>query len=80
MSSAAAPRPVVLFTNSMVMGGMEEHVLQLGRGFASRGHKVAVICSPYPEIQPLRDQLGRQPGLPRGQPGERHLPGDRRQA
>jgi glycogen synthase len=50
-------RPVVLFTNSMIMGGMEEHVLQLGRGFVERGIRVAVICSPYEEIRPLRDQL-----------------------
>src|SRR5262245_3867353 len=57
MKPSAAARPVVLFTNSMVMGGMEEHVLQLGRGFVERGVPVAVICSPYDEIRPLRDQL-----------------------
>jgi glycosyltransferase involved in cell wall biosynthesis len=57
MSSEASVRPVVLFTNSMVMGGMEEHVLQLGRGFVARGLPVAVICSPYEEIRPLREQL-----------------------
>jgi glycosyltransferase involved in cell wall biosynthesis len=47
----------VLFTNSMVMGGMEEHVLQLGRGLTARGIPVAVICSQHAEIAPLRDQL-----------------------
>ena len=57
MSSSATARPVVLFTNSMIMGGMEEHVLQLGRGFVERGVPVAVICSPYEEIRPLREQL-----------------------
>jgi glycosyltransferase involved in cell wall biosynthesis len=57
MTSSATARPVVLFTNSMIMGGMEEHVLQLGRGFVERGVPVAVICSPYEEIRPLRDQL-----------------------
>ncbi len=50
-------RPVVLFTNSMVMGGMEEHVIQLAGGLASRGVRVAVICSPYDSIKPMRDQL-----------------------
>jgi len=57
MSSSATARPVVLFTNSMIMGGMEEHVLQLGRGFVERGVPVAVICSPYEEIRPLREHL-----------------------
>jgi glycosyltransferase involved in cell wall biosynthesis len=58
MKSSATVRPVVLFTNSMIMGGMEEHVLQLGRGFVERGVPVAVICSPYDDIRPLREQLG----------------------
>ena len=57
MKSSATARPVVLFTNSMIMGGMEEHVLQLGRGFVERGVPVAVICSPYEDIRPLREQL-----------------------
>jgi glycosyltransferase involved in cell wall biosynthesis len=41
----------------MVMGGMEEHVLQLGRGLVERGVPVAVICSPYESIRPLREAL-----------------------
>lgn len=49
--------PVVLFTNSTIMGGMEEHVLQVGRGLAERGIRVGVICSTRPAIQPLRDAL-----------------------
>jgi glycosyltransferase involved in cell wall biosynthesis len=57
MKPSATVRPVVLFTNSMIMGGMEEHVLQLGRGFVERGVPVAAICSPYEEIRPLREQL-----------------------
>jgi glycosyltransferase involved in cell wall biosynthesis len=55
--SRAEPRPVVLFTNSMVMGGMEAHVLQLGRTLAQRGVRVGVICSLHAEIQPLREGL-----------------------
>jgi glycosyltransferase involved in cell wall biosynthesis len=53
----AEPRAVVLFTNSMLMGGMEEHVLQLGRTLAQRGVRVGAICSLHDEIQPLRDAL-----------------------
>ena len=48
---------IVLFTNSMVMGGMEEHVLQLGSRLVARGYRVAVICSRQKEIAPLRDGL-----------------------
>jgi glycosyltransferase involved in cell wall biosynthesis len=50
-------RPVVLFTNSMVMGGMEEHVIQLSRTLVQRGVRVGVICSLHDEIQPMREQL-----------------------
>jgi glycogen synthase len=57
MSAAAETRPVVLFTNSMLMGGMEEHVLQLGRTLAARGVRVGAICSLHDEIRPLRDAL-----------------------
>lgn len=56
MSTASAP-PVVLFTNSPYMGGMEEHVLQLGRELVRRGYTVAAICSTRDEIRPLRDGL-----------------------
>ena len=55
--SSTAGRPVVLFTNSMVMGGMEEHVIQLASGLAERGTRTAVICSPYESIRPMREQL-----------------------
>jgi glycosyltransferase involved in cell wall biosynthesis len=55
----STPRPVVLFTNSMLMGGMEEHVLQLGRGFVERGVPAAVICSPNEDIRPLREALSQ---------------------
>jgi glycosyltransferase involved in cell wall biosynthesis len=48
---------VALFTNSTIMGGMEEHVLQLGRGLAARGVRVGVICSDRPAIEPLRGGL-----------------------
>jgi glycosyltransferase involved in cell wall biosynthesis len=55
--SLAEPRPVVLFTNSMLMGGMEEHVLQLGRTLVRRGVRVGAICSLHDEIEPLRSAL-----------------------
>jgi len=55
----AEPRPVVLFTNSMVMGGMEEHVLQLGRALVGRGVRVGAICSLHDEIEPLRRGLAQ---------------------
>jgi glycosyltransferase involved in cell wall biosynthesis len=51
--------PVVLFTNSTVMGGMEEHVLQLGRRLRDQGFPVAVICSGHDAIRPLREALVR---------------------
>ena len=53
------PFPVVLFTNSVVMGGMEEHVLQLARGLRDRGFRVGVICSRDDAIRPLREALAR---------------------
>lgn len=49
--------PVVLFTNSPAMGGMEQHVLELASGLTERGIRTAVVCSPRPEIAPLREQL-----------------------
>lgn len=48
---------VVLFTNSTIMGGMEEHVLQVGSGLARRGIRGGVICSDRPAIEPLRSGL-----------------------
>ncbi|MEX1254782.1 MAG: glycosyltransferase family 4 protein [Dehalococcoidia bacterium] len=53
--ATAIPRPpVVLFTNSWMMGGMEEHILKLARGLRSRGHHVTLICPPDNVIAPLR--------------------------
>ncbi len=49
--------PVALFANSMVMGGMEEHLAQLAVGLVRRGHRVGVLCSPRAEIEPLRQRL-----------------------
>jgi glycosyltransferase involved in cell wall biosynthesis len=46
-----------MFTNSFLMGGMEEHVLQLAEGLGQRGFRVAVICSPAQAIRPLRVAL-----------------------
>ena len=54
---AASRTPVVLFTNSPAMGGMEQHVLLLASGLVHRGIHTAVVCSPRPEIAPLRDEL-----------------------
>src|SRR5262245_4913988 len=49
--------PVVLFTNSFLMGGMEGHLIQLGRGLVGRGFQVAAICSDAEVIRPLRAAL-----------------------
>ena len=49
--------PVVLFTNSPPMGGMEQHVLLLATGLIQRGVRTALVCSPRPEIRALRDEL-----------------------
>jgi glycosyltransferase involved in cell wall biosynthesis len=50
-------RPVVLFTGSFVMGGMEAHVAQLGDGLIKRGFDVAAIVSSRDDIEPLRAEL-----------------------
>lgn len=49
--------PVVLFTNSFLMGGMEGHLIQLGRGLVARTFQVAAICSDAEAIWPLRAAL-----------------------
>jgi glycosyltransferase involved in cell wall biosynthesis len=49
--------PVAIFTNSVVMGGLEEHVLQLARGLRARGFPVGVICSRHDAVRPLREGL-----------------------
>lgn len=49
--------PVVLFANAGEMGGLEEHVIQLGRELTARGHQVAAICRPLPGLEPLRRSL-----------------------
>jgi glycosyltransferase involved in cell wall biosynthesis len=56
---SVAPRvpAIVLFTNSPYMGGMEEHILLLGRGLARRGYTVAAICPPRQTIHALRAGL-----------------------
>ncbi len=60
MSTGSSPPlavPVVLFTNSPAMGGMEQHVLFLAIGLIERGVRTAVVCSPRSEIQPFRSAL-----------------------
>ncbi|HVP05116.1 MAG TPA: glycosyltransferase [Dehalococcoidia bacterium] len=47
--------PVVLFTNSWMMGGMEQHIVSLGRGLRRRGYRTSLICSSDPVIAPLRE-------------------------
>src|SRR5678815_2205527 len=54
---AEATFPIVLFSNSVVMGGMEEHVIQLARGLKARGFPVAVMCSGHDGIREMRDAL-----------------------
>jgi len=54
---AEATFPIVLFSNSVVMGGMEEHVIQLARGLKARGFPVAVMCSGHDGIRDMRDAL-----------------------
>ena len=49
--------PVVYFTNSMMMGGMEAHILHLVRGMVAAGREVAVICPGYDVIGPWRRDL-----------------------
>jgi glycosyltransferase involved in cell wall biosynthesis len=53
----SAATPVVLFSNSSGMGGMEAHVLQLARGLVARGLIVGAICSPDEGVRELRDGL-----------------------
>ena len=37
------------------MGGMEQHILALGRGLRRRGYRAALICSSAAVIEPLRE-------------------------
>jgi glycosyltransferase involved in cell wall biosynthesis len=37
------------------MGGMEEHMLQLAQGLVCRGFRVVALCSPRPQLAPLRE-------------------------
>lgn len=53
----SSPVPVVLFTNSPYMGGMEEHILMLGRGLVKQGYSVATICPPNDDIRPMCEAL-----------------------
>jgi len=53
------PSPVVLFTNSQAMGGMEQHVTFLASGFVERGIRAAAVCSPTLSIAALRHDLAR---------------------
>lgn len=55
--SAALSVPVVIFTNSWMMGGMEVHIDALARGLVARGVRVAMICPTDEAVEPLRDGL-----------------------
>ncbi|HEX2513971.1 MAG TPA: glycosyltransferase, partial [Chloroflexota bacterium] len=39
------------------MGGMEEHVVMLGRGLVQRGYRVGALCPAQEPVRPLRDAL-----------------------
>ncbi len=54
---SARPFSVVLFTNSFMMGGMEEHIRVLAVGLAQGGARVAVLCPDDDVIAPLREAL-----------------------
>jgi glycosyltransferase involved in cell wall biosynthesis len=56
-SGASVAVPVVIFTNSWAMGGMEQHIIDLGRTLSRRGRRVAVICYASPAIAPLHAAL-----------------------
>jgi glycosyltransferase involved in cell wall biosynthesis len=51
------PATVVLFTNAWAMGGMEQHVLDLGRSLVRHGYHVTAILYATPAIDPLRHGL-----------------------
>jgi len=55
---SAIDRPVVMFTNSTMVGGMEAHIVALAGGLVERGVEVAVICPDGQAIAPFREQLG----------------------
>ena len=44
--------PVVLFANSPYMGGMEEHVVMLGRGLVQRGYRSGPYAPPRSRCAP----------------------------
>ena len=48
---------VVLFSSSYCMGGLEAHLIDLAKGLPRRGWRVALICSPRPDIEPLRQKF-----------------------
>jgi glycosyltransferase involved in cell wall biosynthesis len=52
-----ASAPVVIFTNSFMMGGMEAHIESLATGLVARGVPTAVICPSDPVIAPMREAL-----------------------
>jgi glycosyltransferase involved in cell wall biosynthesis len=46
--------PVILFPSSAGIGGLEAHVVQLGRGLVARGLVVAAVCLPRLDLEPMR--------------------------
>jgi glycosyltransferase involved in cell wall biosynthesis len=48
---------ITLFSNSWVMGGVEEHLYQLSRGLVRSGFPVSAILSSREAIEPLREAL-----------------------
>jgi glycosyltransferase involved in cell wall biosynthesis len=49
--------PIVLFTSSDGMGGMEAHVIALADRLVRQGMTVGALCLPWPSLAPLREAL-----------------------
>lgn len=68
-------RRITLFVNSVTVGGVEEHVLQLARGLIARGAELTLVCPESVELDAYvqrlrlagasvqRITLSRRPGL-----------------
>jgi glycosyltransferase involved in cell wall biosynthesis len=50
---------VVLFANSIEMGGVEEHVRQLAVGLVERGAQVTVVCPETPSVDLLAERVAQ---------------------
>jgi glycosyltransferase involved in cell wall biosynthesis len=48
--------PIVYFTNSPYMGGMEAHIAHLATGMAAEGRRIGLVCRTGSEIDPLKQE------------------------